>query len=84
MDSLSRSREQYDPHLCGLMVEFAEGFESGATRHRQVKQKNFGLKLARKIDGFHAITRFGHHFEAFFSFQQPPQPVAENRVIVGY
>ena len=52
-------------------------------RHGQVEQKNVGLDLGRQFHRLEAVAGFAHHFHIAFRFQQAPQSVAENRVIVG-
>ena len=52
-------------------------------RHGKIEEKNVGLDLLGQFDRLEAITGFAHYFHVAFRFQQAPQPVAENGMIVG-
>ena len=52
--------------------------------HLQVQQEDVGLVLLQDIQHLPAILRLRHDFEILFQGQQLAQPVAEDRMIVGY
>ena len=52
-------------------------------RHRQIEQQNVGLQLLRQLHRFGAVRGFAQNLQVGFGFQQPPQAVAENRMVIG-
>ena len=53
------------------------------TRHGEIEQQNVGLELPRQLDRFRPVTSFSDDRELGFGFQQPPQAIAKNGVVVG-
>ena len=81
-----RRRQQDDAHRASrapARVQVAQRIEPSVVRHGQIEQKNVGLDLGGQFHRLEAVAGFAHHFHVAFRFEQAPQPVAENRVIVG-
>src|SRR5208282_1002752 len=61
----------------------AQRFQPSVVRHSEIEQKNVRLNLRRQFHRLEAVASFAHYLHILFRFQQTPQPVAKNGVIVG-
>ena len=64
-------------------AHFAQRFEPGHARHRQIEKQDVGLQLAGHLDRFGSVAGFPNHFQIGFRFQQTAQTIAKNRMVIG-
>ena len=64
-------------------TQFAQRFEPGHPRHRQIQQHDVRLHLAGHLHGFRSVTGFANHFQIGFRLQQTTQAIAKNRMVVS-
>ncbi len=80
-----RRGQQNHPHRSRVRrhAQVAQGFQTRMLGHGQIEQKNVGLQLPRQLHRFGAIRGFPQNLQVCLRLQQPPQTVAENRMVVG-
>ena len=66
------------------IVELAQRFDPGEPRHCEIEQQNIRMEAVNQVQSLVSGCRFSNDVEASLCFEQFPQSVAEDRVIVGY
>ena len=78
-----REENDADRTRAGVGAEVAQGVQAGVLWHGEVEQENVGLDLGGQFHRFKAVASFAYDLHIFLGFEQTPQTVAENWMIVG-
>ena len=64
-------------------AQIAQRLQARMLGHGQIEQQNVGFQLPRQLHRFGAVRGFAQNLQIGLGFQQPPQTIAENRMVIG-